>query len=171
MLIKRKWIFKVKKDEFGGVLKNKARLIAKGYRQEKGIDFEESFAPVSRIEAIHIFISNAANKNMMIYQIDVKMAFLNGDLREEAYDVDDGQICMCARYQAYPTEKHLHAVKRIFRFLKGIINMGLWYLKDTDIALTAYAVADHVGCQNSRRSTSGSAQLLGDKLVSRSSKK
>ncbi|GKF26870.1 retrovirus-related pol polyprotein from transposon TNT 1-94 [Tanacetum coccineum] len=60
MLIKRKWIFKVKKDEFGGVLKNKARLIPKGYRQEKGIDFEESFAPVSRIEAIRIFIANAA---------------------------------------------------------------------------------------------------------------
>ncbi|GKC98197.1 retrovirus-related pol polyprotein from transposon TNT 1-94, partial [Tanacetum coccineum] len=65
MLIKLKWIFKVKKDEFGGVLKNKARLVAKGYHQEEGIEFEESFAPVARIETIRIFIANAANKNMM----------------------------------------------------------------------------------------------------------
>nr|GFC47117.1 retrovirus-related Pol polyprotein from transposon TNT 1-94 [Tanacetum cinerariifolium] len=64
---------------------NKARLVAKGYRQEEGIDFEESFAPVARIEAIHIFIANAASRNMTVYQIDVKMAFLNGDLKEEVY--------------------------------------------------------------------------------------
>nr|GEY91511.1 retrovirus-related Pol polyprotein from transposon TNT 1-94 [Tanacetum cinerariifolium] len=62
---------------------NKARLVAKGYRQEEGIDFEESFAPVARIEAIHIFIANAASRNMTIYQMDVKTAFLNGELKEE----------------------------------------------------------------------------------------
>nr|GFC45124.1 retrovirus-related Pol polyprotein from transposon TNT 1-94 [Tanacetum cinerariifolium] len=72
----------VKLDEYGDVLKNKARLVAKGYRQEKGIDFEESFAPVARIEAIHIFITNAATKNMTIYQMDVKTAFLNGELKK-----------------------------------------------------------------------------------------
>ncbi|GJV27503.1 retrovirus-related pol polyprotein from transposon TNT 1-94 [Tanacetum coccineum] len=85
MLIKLKWIFKVKKDEFGGVLKNKARLVAKGHHQEEGIEFEESFAPVARIEAIRIFIANAANKNMMIFQMDVKMAFLNGKIHKEVY--------------------------------------------------------------------------------------
>ncbi|GKD10958.1 retrovirus-related pol polyprotein from transposon TNT 1-94 [Tanacetum coccineum] len=85
MLIKLKWIFKVKKDECDGVLKNKARLVAKGYRQEEGIDFKESFAPVARIEAICIFIANAATKNMTIYQMDVKMEFLNGELHEEVY--------------------------------------------------------------------------------------
>ncbi|GJS97024.1 retrovirus-related pol polyprotein from transposon TNT 1-94 [Tanacetum coccineum] len=68
----------VKTDEFGRVLKNKARLVAQGFSQEEGIDFEESFAPVARIEAIHIFVANAANKNMMIFQMDVKKAFLNG---------------------------------------------------------------------------------------------
>nr|GFB63445.1 copia protein [Tanacetum cinerariifolium] len=73
------------KDESGGVLKNKAPLVAQGFRQEEGIDFEESFAPVSRIEAIHIFIANAAHKNMTIYQMDVKMDFLNGELKEEVY--------------------------------------------------------------------------------------
>ncbi|GJW40235.1 integrase, catalytic region, zinc finger, CCHC-type containing protein [Tanacetum coccineum] len=78
-------IFQVKTDEFGRVLKNKARLVAQGFRQEEEIDFEESFAPVSKIEAIHIFIANAAQKNMTIYQMDVKMAFLNGELKEEVY--------------------------------------------------------------------------------------
>ncbi|GKG36150.1 retrovirus-related pol polyprotein from transposon TNT 1-94, partial [Tanacetum coccineum] len=72
-------------DEYGNVLKNKARLVAKGYRQEEGIDFEESFAPVARIEAIRIFIANAATKNMIIYQMDVKTTFLNGDLQEEVF--------------------------------------------------------------------------------------
>ncbi|GKF80190.1 retrovirus-related pol polyprotein from transposon TNT 1-94, partial [Tanacetum coccineum] len=85
MLIKLKWIFKVKKDECGGVLKNKARLVAKGHRQEKGIDFEESFAHVARIKAIRIFIANGATKNMTIYQMDVKTDFLNGDLCEVVY--------------------------------------------------------------------------------------
>ncbi|GJW89118.1 hypothetical protein Tco_0164458 [Tanacetum coccineum] len=80
-------------------------------------------------------------------------------------------VCMCARYQALPTKKHLEALKRVFRYLRGTINWGLWYPKDTTMALTAYADADHAGCQDTRRSTSGSAQFLGDKLVSWSSKK
>ncbi|GKF53594.1 hypothetical protein Tco_0160504 [Tanacetum coccineum] len=80
-------------------------------------------------------------------------------------------ICMCARYQASPTKKHIEALKRVFRYLKGTINWGLWYLKYTAIALTAYADVDHAGCQDTRRSTSGSAQFLGNKLVSWSSKK
>nr|GEZ60490.1 retrovirus-related Pol polyprotein from transposon TNT 1-94 [Tanacetum cinerariifolium] len=77
------WIYKVKLDEYGDVLKNNARLVAKGYRQEEGIDFEESFAPVACIEAILIFITNAASKNITIYQMDVKTSFLNGELKEE----------------------------------------------------------------------------------------
>ncbi|GJX55168.1 hypothetical protein Tco_0285065 [Tanacetum coccineum] len=69
-------------------------------------------------------------------------------------------ICLCARYQAKPTKKHLNAVKRIFRYLKGTINMGLWYSKDTGMFMTAYADANHAGCQDTRRNTSGSAQFL-----------
>ncbi|GKB20185.1 hypothetical protein Tco_0854108 [Tanacetum coccineum] len=70
-------------------------------------------------------------------------------------------ICMCARYQDWPTEKHSHAVKRIFRYLKGTVNRGLWYLKDSLISLTAFADADHAGCQDTRRNTSGCcAQIL-----------
>nr|GEX93810.1 retrovirus-related Pol polyprotein from transposon TNT 1-94 [Tanacetum cinerariifolium] len=79
------WIYKVKLDELGGILKNKDRLVARGYRQEEGIDFEESFAPVARLEAIRIFLAYATLKNMVVYQMDVKTAFLNGNLREEVY--------------------------------------------------------------------------------------
>nr|GEY30972.1 integrase, catalytic region, zinc finger, CCHC-type, peptidase aspartic, catalytic [Tanacetum cinerariifolium] len=221
IVITLKWIYKVKLDDLGGILKKKAWLVACGYRQEEGIDFEESFALVARLEAIRVFLTYVAHMNMVVYQMDVKTAFLNGNLREEVYvsqsngfvdpdkpnhvyklkkplyglkqaphacfesydpvdtpmveksklDEDkEGKpvdlshyhgmigtllyltasrpdlqfsICMCARYQARPTEKHLHAVKRIF----------------------AFADADHPGCQDIGRSTSGSMQVLGDKLI------
>nr|GEW10938.1 retrovirus-related Pol polyprotein from transposon TNT 1-94 [Tanacetum cinerariifolium] len=183
-------------------------------RQEEGIDFEESFALVARIEAIRIFIANATYKNMTIFQMNVKMAFLNGELKEEVYfsqpegfvdqdnpshvytlirlsmvsnkhhvhgndlllskldeDLQGKQVdatlyhgmigsliyltssrpnltyavCLCARYQAKTTKKHLNAVKRVFRYLKGTINMGLWYSKNTGMSLIACADADHAG--------------------------
>nr|GEZ62840.1 retrovirus-related Pol polyprotein from transposon TNT 1-94 [Tanacetum cinerariifolium] len=85
MLIKLKWIYKDKTNEFGEVLRNKARLVAQGFRKEEGINFEESFASVARIEAICIFVANVANKNITIFQMDVKMAFLNRELKEEVY--------------------------------------------------------------------------------------
>ncbi|GJS55597.1 retrovirus-related pol polyprotein from transposon TNT 1-94 [Tanacetum coccineum] len=133
---------------------------------EKGIDFEESFAPVARIEAIRIFIANVVSKNMTIYQMDVKTAFLNDELKEEVYVsqpegfVDPDHPTHVYRlkkalyglkqaprawYQASPTKKHLEALKWVFRYLKGTINWGLWYRKDTAMALTAYADAtEHV---------------------------
>nr|GEU57162.1 retrovirus-related Pol polyprotein from transposon TNT 1-94 [Tanacetum cinerariifolium] len=275
MVITLKWIYKVKLDELGGILKNKAHLVARGYHQEEGINFEESFAPVARLEAIRIFLTYVAHKNMVVCQMDVKTAFLNGNMREEVYvsqpdgfvhsdnpnhvyklkkalyglkqaprawttdflksqrhlinqskyvieslkkygfqscDPMDTQmvekskldedkegkavdpshyrgmigtllyltssrpdlqfaICMCARYQARPTEKQLHMVKRIFRYLSGTVNRGLWYLKDSSIALTTFVDADHAGCQDTRRSTSGSLQFLGDRLIRWSSKR
>nr|GFB74917.1 copia protein [Tanacetum cinerariifolium] len=80
--------------------------------------------------------------------------------------------CYCARYQAQPTKKHLTVVKRIFRYLKDTIHMGLWYLKDISFELTAFSDSDHAGCLDSRKSTSGGIQFLGgDKLDSWSSKK
>nr|GEV49554.1 retrovirus-related Pol polyprotein from transposon TNT 1-94 [Tanacetum cinerariifolium] len=187
MVITLKWIYKVKLDELGGILKNKAQLVARGYRQEDGIDFEESFAPVARLEAIRIFLAYAAHLNMVVYQMDVKTAFLNVDTPmaekskldedKKGKDVDPlhycgmigtllylkairhdlkFDICMCARYQARPTEKHVHAVKRIFWYLRGTVNRGLWYPKDFSIALTTFADTDHAGCQDTRRSTSRS---------------
>nr|GEW16303.1 retrovirus-related Pol polyprotein from transposon TNT 1-94 [Tanacetum cinerariifolium] len=84
-VLKLKWLWKNKKDEDQTVIRNKARLVVKGYAQEEGIDFEESFAPVVRLEAFWIFIAYAAHKSFPIYQMDVKTAFLNGPLKEEVY--------------------------------------------------------------------------------------
>ncbi|GJR29864.1 retrovirus-related pol polyprotein from transposon TNT 1-94 [Tanacetum coccineum] len=349
-VINLKWLWKNKRDEENTVIRNKSRLVAKGYAQKEGIDFEESFAPVAQLEAVRLFIAYATHKSFTVYQMDVKTAFLYGPLKEEVYVnqpdgfvdpyhpdkvyrlkkalyglkqaprawydelsnflvskgfvkgsidptlfitkhgedillvqiyVDDiifgstnpklskrfgklmhskfdmsmmGELkfflgiqihqsprgifinqakyaqeilkkhgmtscdsigtpmatkhldadlsgtpvdqtkyrsmvgalmyltasrpdivhatCYCARYQAKPTEKHLTAVKRIFRYLKDSINMGLWYPKDTGFELTAFSDSDHAGCLDSRKSTSGGIQFLGgDKLVSWSSKK
>ncbi|GKA71671.1 retrovirus-related pol polyprotein from transposon TNT 1-94 [Tanacetum coccineum] len=85
MIITLKWIYKVKLNEMGGILKNNARLVACGYRQEEGIDFEESFAPVAKLDAIRIFLAYAAHMNMIVYQMNVKAALLNSILREEVY--------------------------------------------------------------------------------------
>nr|GEW48736.1 integrase, catalytic region, zinc finger, CCHC-type, peptidase aspartic, catalytic [Tanacetum cinerariifolium] len=84
MIIALKWIYKIKIDEYNDILKNKARLVAKGYQQEESIDFKESFTLIAHIEAIRIFIANAASKNMTIYQMDVKTAFLNDKLRKKS---------------------------------------------------------------------------------------
>ncbi|GKC42140.1 retrovirus-related pol polyprotein from transposon TNT 1-94 [Tanacetum coccineum] len=279
MIITLKWIYKVKLDELGGVLKNKARLVARGYRQEEGIDFKESFALVARLEAIHRVLDGILREEVYVSQPDgfvdpenpnhvyklkkalygLKQAprawydllssfllfqkFLKGTvdpilfIRREGKDIlmisqspngiflnqseyaleslkkygmetydpvdtlmvekskldEDPQgkavdpthyrgmigtlmyltsnrpdlvlvVCMCARYQAKPTEKHLHAVKRIFRYLRGTINIGMWYSNDSCIALTTFVDADHTGCQDTRKSTSRSMQLLGDRL-------
>nr|GFB27454.1 retrovirus-related Pol polyprotein from transposon TNT 1-94 [Tanacetum cinerariifolium] len=84
-VIKTKWIFKNKKDESSLVIQNKARLVAVGYSQQEGIDYDETFAPVARIEAIHLFLAYATHKDFTIYQMDVKTVFLNGILKEEVY--------------------------------------------------------------------------------------
>ncbi|GKB80409.1 retrovirus-related pol polyprotein from transposon TNT 1-94 [Tanacetum coccineum] len=129
----------VKTNEFGGVLKNKARLVAQGFRQEEGINFEELFAPVSRIEAIRIFIANASNKNMTIFQMDVKTAFLNDTPMVEKSNLDED-------LQGKPVDATLYP---------GMIG-SIMYLTSN---------ADQAGYQDTRRSTSGSAQFLGDKLL------
>ncbi|GJV94506.1 retrovirus-related pol polyprotein from transposon TNT 1-94 [Tanacetum coccineum] len=81
-IIAVKWLWKNKANAENTVIRNKSRLVAKGYRQEEGIDFEESFAPVARLEAVRRFAAYVAHKNFTIYQMDVKMAFLNGPLKE-----------------------------------------------------------------------------------------
>nr|GEX71298.1 hypothetical protein [Tanacetum cinerariifolium] len=282
MVITLKWIYKVKLDELGGILKNKALLVARGHREEEGIDFEESFTPIARLEAIRIFLTYAAHKNIVVYQMDVKTAFLNGNLREEVYvSQPDGFVDQDNPNHMYKLKKALYGLKQALRawydmlssflisqdFSKGSVDptlfirrngndlllvqiyvddiifatstpelcdlfakimcskfkmsrgifinqskyaleslkkygfkscdpvdtpmvekskldedtegkavdpshyCGLWYSKDTGMSLTAYANADHAGCQDTRRSPSGSAQFLGDKLGSLSSKK
>ncbi|GKC45375.1 retrovirus-related pol polyprotein from transposon TNT 1-94, partial [Tanacetum coccineum] len=80
-----KWIFRNKKDEHGITTKNKARLVAQGYSQEEGIEYDETFEPVAMMEAIRIFLAFATYMNFKVYQMDVKSAFLNGKLKEEVY--------------------------------------------------------------------------------------
>ncbi|GKD29796.1 retrovirus-related pol polyprotein from transposon TNT 1-94, partial [Tanacetum coccineum] len=112
-LIKLKWIYKVKTDEFSGVLKNKPGLVAQGFKQEEGIYFEKSFAPVARIEAIRIFVANSAHKNITIYQMDVKMAFLNGKLKEEIYvSQPEGFIDQNNPSHVYKLKKALYGLKQ-----------------------------------------------------------
>nr|GEZ56021.1 hypothetical protein [Tanacetum cinerariifolium] len=252
-----KWLFKNKHDEENTVIRNKSRLVMRGYRQEEGIDFKESFALVTRMEAIRIFLAYAAHKSFTMFQMDVKTAFLHGTLKEEVYVcqpegfidadhpshvyklkkalyglkqapkawydelsmfllhnhffkgtidptlfirhfVDDILVvqvyvddiifgsshprtpvdamkyrsmigalmyltssrpdivhatCLCARYQAKPTEKHLKEVKRIFRYLRETVNMGLWYTKDSSFELTGFSDADNAGCKDTFKST------------------
>nr|GEW02928.1 putative ribonuclease H-like domain-containing protein [Tanacetum cinerariifolium] len=150
------------------VLKHKARLVTQGVRQEKGIDFEESFAPVARIKAIRIFIANVAHKNMTIFQVDVKTAFLNGKLKEEVYiSQQEGFVDQDNPSHVYKLKKALYGLKQAPR---------AWYNMLSSFLISqhfskAYADADHAGCQDTRRSTSESAQFLGDKLISWSLKK
>ncbi|GJR92757.1 retrovirus-related pol polyprotein from transposon TNT 1-94 [Tanacetum coccineum] len=204
MIIKLKWLWKNKKDEDQTVIRNKARLVAKGYAQEEGIDFEESFAPVARLEAVRIFVAHAAHKSFPIYQMDVKTAFLNGPLKEEVYVAQpEGFVDPDHPEKVYLLRKALYGLKQAPRawydelsnflmskgftkgtidptlfkikygedILLGTINMGLWYPKDSGFELTAFSDANHAGCLDTWKSTSGGIQFLGDKLVSWMSKK
>ncbi|GJY05022.1 putative ribonuclease H-like domain-containing protein [Tanacetum coccineum] len=234
-----KCVYKNKKDERGIVIKNKARLVAQGYTQEEGIDYDEVFAPVSRIKAIRLFLAYALFKDFVVYQMDVKSAFIYGKIEEEVYvcqppgfedpdfpnrkgvkgdiflvqvyvdDIifgstkkslstefekmmhkkfqmssmgeltfflglqvkqkEDGifinqdkpdimfAVCACARFQVNPKSSHLHAVKRIFRYLKGQPKLGLWYPKDSPFDLVAYTNSDYAEASVDRKSTIGGA--------------
>ncbi|GJU92112.1 retrovirus-related pol polyprotein from transposon TNT 1-94 [Tanacetum coccineum] len=112
MVITLKWIYKVKLDDIGRILKNKARLVARGYRQEEGIDFKESFAPVARLEAVRIFLAFAAHMNMIVYQMDVKTAFLNDILREEFY------VSQPDRFVDPDNPNHVYRLKKALYGLK-----------------------------------------------------
>nr|GEW01878.1 copia protein [Tanacetum cinerariifolium] len=110
-IIRLKWLWKNKKDEDQTVIRNKARLVAKGYAQEEGIDFEESFAPVARLEAIWIFVAYAAHKSFPIYQMDVKTSFLNSPLKEEVY---------VAQPDGFLGPDHLEKVYRLRKAFYGL---------------------------------------------------
>ncbi|GJT01319.1 putative ribonuclease H-like domain-containing protein [Tanacetum coccineum] len=293
-----KWVFRNKKDERGIVVRNKARLVAQGYTQEEGIDYDEVFAPVARIEAIRLFLAYASFMGFIVYQMDVKSAFLYGTIEEEVYvcqppgfedphfpdkvykvekalyglhqaprawyetlstyliengfrrgTIDktlfikkdkglqvqqkkDGifisqdkyvaeilkkinfapvkttstlmepnkalvkdeeadnvdvhlygsmigslmyltnfipdimfAVCACARLQVTPKTSHLHAVKRIFRYLKGQPKLGLWYPRDSPFNLKAFSDSDYAGASHDRKSTTGGCQFLGKRQV------
>nr|GEY21776.1 hypothetical protein [Tanacetum cinerariifolium] len=226
-----KWVLKNKKVERGIVIKNKARLVAQGHTQEEGIDYDEVFAPVARIKAIRLFIAYASFMGFIVYQMDVKSAFLYGSIDEEVYvmqpprfqdpeypaklykvekaiefealmhekfqmsamgelnfflglqvlqkedgiflsqDKYVGDILKKFRHQVTPKECHLHAVKRIFGYLKGHPKLGLWYPKESPFDLVAYSDSDYGGATQDRKSTTGGCQFLGRRLISWESKK
>nr|GEV45954.1 retrotransposon protein, putative, unclassified [Tanacetum cinerariifolium] len=164
-VIKLKWLWKNKKDEDQTVIRNKARLVAKGYAQEEGIDFEESFTPVARLEAIRIFIAYAAHKSFLIHQMDVKTVFLNGPLKEEVY---------VAQPDRFVNPDHPEKVYRLRKALYGLKQAPrAWYNELSKFLISKGFTkdADHAGCIDTRKSTSGGIQFLGDKLVSWMSKK
>nr|GEZ91482.1 retrovirus-related Pol polyprotein from transposon TNT 1-94 [Tanacetum cinerariifolium] len=195
-VIKTKWIFKNKKDESSLAIQNKPRLVAVGYSQQKGIDYDKTFGPVARIEVIRLFLAYAAHKDFTVFQMDVKTTFLNRILKEEVY-VGHSLGFVSKQYpdHVYYLDKSLYglkqaprawydvllqflinsgfqkAVKRIIRYLKGTINLGLWYPKDYGFDLTAQSDVDHAGCHLDRKSTPDNVQFLSDKLVCWSSKK
>ncbi|GJY23365.1 retrovirus-related pol polyprotein from transposon TNT 1-94 [Tanacetum coccineum] len=158
MIIKLKWLWKNKKDEDQTVIRNKARLVAKGYAQEEGIDFEESFAPVARLEAVRIFVAYAAHKSFPIYQMDVKTTFLNGPLKEEVYVAQpEGFVDPDHPEKVYLLRKALYGLKQAPRawydelsnflmskgFTKGTIDPTLFKIKyGEDILLVQIYVDD-----------------------------
>ncbi|KAJ9551856.1 hypothetical protein OSB04_015901 [Centaurea solstitialis] len=165
-IIDLKWLFKNKKDADGIVTRNKARLVAKGYKQQAGIDYDETFAPVARLEAIRIFLAFAAHKNFIVYQMDVKTAFLNGELKEEVYVSQPEGFVDCTKpNHVYTLDKALYGLKQAPRawydhlsnvllengFCKGEIDSTLFIKSEgNDILLVQIYVDDIIfGSTNS----------------------
>ena len=111
MVIGPKWVFRNKENEEGEVVTNKSRLVAQGYLQEEGIDFEESFAPVARLEAIRILCAYACYKDFKLFQMDVKSAFLNGYIKEEVY---------VKQPPGFEDHRHPHHVFKLKKALYGL---------------------------------------------------
>nr|GFA81772.1 retrovirus-related Pol polyprotein from transposon TNT 1-94 [Tanacetum cinerariifolium] len=133
MVITLKWMYNVKLDELGGILKNKARLVAHGYRLEEGINFEESFASVVRLEAIRIFVAYVAHKNMVVYQMVVKITFLNGNLWEEVYITQpDGSVDPDNPNHVYKPKKSIYGLKQATRAWSKHIEIRYHFIKEHD---------------------------------------
>ncbi|GJT07102.1 putative ribonuclease H-like domain-containing protein [Tanacetum coccineum] len=157
-VINLKWLWKNKRDEENTIIRNKSRLVAKGYAQKEGIDFEESFAPVARLEAVRLFIAYAAHKSFTVYQMDVKTAFLYGPLKEEVYvNQPDGFVDPYHPDKVYRLKKALYGLKQAPRawydelsnflvsngFSKGSIDPTLFITKHgEDILLVQIYVDD-----------------------------
>nr|GEX57301.1 copia protein [Tanacetum cinerariifolium] len=136
-------------------------------KKEEGIDYDKVFAPVARIEAIRLFLAYVAFKDFLVYQMDVKSAFLYKKIKEEVSMIGSLMyltssrpdimfaVCACARYQVNLKVSHLYAIKRIFRYLQGQPKLGLWYPKDSPFNLVAYTDSDYAGSSLDRKSTTG----------------
>nr|GEV60822.1 hypothetical protein [Tanacetum cinerariifolium] len=177
MVITLKWIYKVKLDELGEILKNKFMdqdNPNQVYKLKKALYGLKQAPRACDLVDIPTVEKSKLDEDTQGKTVDP--TYYHGMVGTPMYLTTSRPdltfvVCMCARYQAKPTEKHLHGAKRIFKYLRGTINRGLWYAKDSSNALTAYADTDHAGCKDTRRSTFGSMQLLRDRLVSWSSKR
>ncbi|GJY85668.1 putative ribonuclease H-like domain-containing protein [Tanacetum coccineum] len=178
---------------------NKARLVAMGYHKEEGIEYDEVFAPVEELKPIRfqmssmgeltfflglqvkqnkggIFISqdkyvaeilkkfDLVNVKAAITPMETKMPLTKDE--EEAFD-----MCFVSRFQVTPKISHLNAVKRIFKYLKGKPNLGLWYPRESPFDLEAFSDSDYGGSNLDRKSTTGGCQFLGQRLISWQCKK
>nr|GEZ22798.1 hypothetical protein [Tanacetum cinerariifolium] len=154
--IRTKWVYRTKKDERGIVVRNKARLVVQGHRQEEWIEYDEVFALVARIEAIRIFLAFASYMGFIFNQMDIKSSFLYGTIEERVYVCQpSGFIDPQFLNKVTPKLLHLHAMKRIFRYLKGQPKLGLWYPRDSPFNLEAYLDSDYAGANLDRKSTTG----------------
>nr|GFA00275.1 hypothetical protein [Tanacetum cinerariifolium] len=154
-----KWLFKNKHDEEQTVIRNKSRLVVRGYRQEEGIDFKESFAPVARMEAIRIFLAYAAHKSFTVFQMDVKTAFLHGSLKEDVY-VCQPEVFIDVDHPShvYKLKKALYGLRQAPRawydelskfllqnhFFKGTINLTLFIRRFQDDILVVHVYVDDI---------------------------
>nr|GEX59540.1 hypothetical protein [Tanacetum cinerariifolium] len=158
-VINLKWLWKNKRDEENTVIPNKSRLVAKGYAQKEGVDFEESFAPIARLEAVRLFIAYAAHKSFTIYQMDVKTAFLYGPLKEEVYvNQPDGFVYPYHPDKVYRLKKALYRLKQapkawydeLYKFLlskgftKGSIDPTLFITKHRGDILLVQIYVDEI---------------------------
>nr|GEX72390.1 putative ribonuclease H-like domain-containing protein [Tanacetum cinerariifolium] len=134
--------------------------------KEEGINYEEVFALVVRIEAIRLFLAYASFMGFIVYQMDVKSAFLYGTIDEEVYVMQPPGF----QDPQFP-DRVYKAVKRIFRYLKGHSKLGLWYPKESPFDLVAYSDSDYGGATQDRKSTTGGCQFLGRRLISWQCKK
>nr|GEU41553.1 retrovirus-related Pol polyprotein from transposon TNT 1-94 [Tanacetum cinerariifolium] len=177
-----KWLFKNKHDEENTVTRNKTHLVVRGYRQEEGIDFEESFAPVARMEAIRIFLAYATHKSFTVFQMEVKTAILYGTLKEDVYVCEpEGFIDSDHPSHVYKLKKALYRLKQAPRawydelstfllhnhFFKGTINLTLFIrrfdddiLVDSGFELTEFSDADYTGCKDTSKSTFGCSKHM-----------
>nr|GEU44784.1 copia protein [Tanacetum cinerariifolium] len=148
------WVFRNKLDENDIVFQIKARLVAQGYNPQEGIDYDETYAPVTRLESNRILLAYAYSLDFKLFQMDVKSALVNGFINEEA-----------------PKTSHLEAVKHIFRYIKGTMHLGLWYPKGSDIKTVVYADSNHVGDYVDQKSNIDICTFVGCCLTSWFSKK
>nr|GFB42982.1 retrovirus-related Pol polyprotein from transposon TNT 1-94 [Tanacetum cinerariifolium] len=180
-VIRLKWLWNNKQYKDQTVIRNKARLLAKGYAQEEGIDFKESFAPVARLEAVRIFVAYAAHKSFPIYQMDVKTAFLNGPLKEEIYVAQpDGFVDPDHLEKVYRLRKALYGLKQAPRawydelskfltskgFTKGTIDPTLFTIRyGEDILLVQIYVDDIIFGSTNPKYTKRFEKLMYNRFV------